>query len=112
MLYTKDVTLTTTALTSLFTVPSGFVAHVTDIALANHSGSTRGLTLYWDKATGTDFYFYDDVNISDGALSLLEVSIILQPGDQIQAHLDAAGDFGIAVTFDLYPQPQQLVAFN
>jgi hypothetical protein len=113
MLYTKDATLTTTDLTTILTVPSGYVAHWNLLFASNHGGSTNRITVYWDKATGTDLYIVDDKNVSSkDYIQFSDGILVLQPGDSIKAQTGSAGNFGIACTVDLLEAPAVFTAFN
>lgn len=113
MLYTKDVTLTTTDLTEIVEIPQGYIAYWSLLFISNHGGSTNACTVYWDKATGTDLYIIDGKNLSSGEyLQFSDGVLVLQPGDKIQAQTGSAGDVGVAVTFDLLEAPASFVAFN
>jgi hypothetical protein len=113
MLYTKDATITTTALTTILTVPSGYVAHWSLLFVSNHGGSTNSCTVYWDKATGTDLYIIDGKNISSkDFIQFSDGILVLQPGDSIKAQIGSTGNFGIACTLDLLPAPAVFNAFN
>lgn len=113
MLYTKDVTLTTTALTTILTVPSGYVAHWSMLFVSNHGGSTNSLSLYVDKLSGTDLYIFDGKNVSSKDYILLSDAVfVLQPGDSVKAQAGSAGDIGIACTIDLMEAPAVFVEFN
>lgn len=113
MLYTKDVTLTTTDLTEVVTIPSGYTAYWSLLFISNHGGSTNAVTVYIDKASGTDLYIIDDKNLSSkDFIQFSDGVFVLQPGDKIQAQLGSVGNMGIAVTFDLLEAPAVLVGFN
>lgn len=113
MLYTRDATITTTALTNILTVPSGYIAHWSLLFIANHGGSTNSATVYWHKAAGIDLYIIDDKNISSKDFIQFTDSIfVLQPGDSIKAQIGSTGNFGIACTIDLLEAPAVLNAFN
>ena len=113
MLYTKDATITTTALTTILTVPSGYIAHWSLLFVSNHGGSTNTATVYWDKAAGTDLYIIDAKNISSKEfIQFSDGILVMQPGDSIKAQIGAAGNFGIACTIDLLPAPAVFNAFN
>jgi hypothetical protein len=113
MLYTKDATLTTTAITTILTVPSGYVAHWSLLFASNHGGSTNSITVYWDKATGTDLYIVDDKNVSSkDFIQFSDGILVLQAGDSIKAQIGSTGNFGIACTLDLIDAPAVFTAFN
>jgi hypothetical protein len=113
MLYTRDATITTTALTTILTVPSGYIAYWSLLFIANHGGSTNSATVYWDKASGTDLYIIDDKNItSKDYIQFTDALLVMQPGDSIKAQIGSIGNFGIACTIDLLEAPAVLNAFN
>ena len=113
MLYTKDATITTTALTTILTVPSGYIAHWNLLFLSNHGGSTNSITVYIDKSAGTDLYIIDGRNVSSkDFLQFSDGIFVLQPGDSIKAQLGASGNFGVACTIDLLEAPSVFNAFN
>lgn len=113
MLYTRDATITTTDLTTILTVPSGYIAHWNLLFLSNHGGSTNSITVYIDKSAGTDLYIIDDKNVSSkDFLQFSDGIFVLQPGDSIKVQLGAAGNFGIACTIDLLEAPSVFNAFN
>ena len=45
MYYTKHITLTNNTLTTLFTIPNGYVVYVNYVFVANHGGSTNSVDL-------------------------------------------------------------------
>ena len=113
MLYTKDATITTTDLTTILTVPSGYIAHWNLLFLSNHGGSTNSITVYIDKSSGIDLYIIDDKNVSSkDFLQFSDGVFVLQPGDSINAQLGSSGNFGVACTIDLLEAPAVFNAFN
>jgi len=113
LLYTKDVNLTDDTLTTILTVPSGYVAHWSLLFASNHDGSTKTLTVYIDKVSGGDIYIIDDKNISSkDFLQFSDGVFVLQPGDAIKAQGDTTCDFTVACTVDIQPAPQVTVEFN
>lgn len=113
MLYTRDATITTTDLTTILTVPSGYIAHWNLLFLSNHGGSTNSITVYIDKSAGTDLYIIDSKNVSSkDFIQFSDGIFVLQPGDSIKAQLGASGNFGIACTIDLLEAPSVFNAFN
>ena len=118
MLYTKHTTLTTTTLTELFEVPSGYHAIINYVFIANHDGSTNSIDLYWDLDGTAQVYVFDGTNVAGGGKETLSNGggplFVLHEGEAIQAQAGAAGTNGIevAVTFDLIETPVSLVNFN
>jgi len=115
MLTTKHLTITDTNETTLFTVPTGFVANIFYIFIANHGGSTNGVTLKWENSSGVDqLYFFDDDNVSGGAKETLGGTsnvplFVIQAGEVVKCQTGSAGDVEFAVTLDLV---ERSAAFN
>ena len=107
MLTTSHTTLTTTAETILFTVPSGYVANIYYIFIANHGGSTNSVTLKWENSSGVDqLYFFDGANIAGGGKETLGGQstlplFVIQAGEVVKCQTGSAGDVEFAVTLDL-----------
>ena len=107
MLTTSHTTLTTTAETTLFTVPSGYVANIYYIFIANHGGSTNSVTLKWENSSGVDqLYFFDGKNVSGGDKETLGGQstlplFVIQAGEVVKCQTGSAGDVEFAVTLDL-----------
>lgn len=114
MLYTKDVTLTDDTLTTVFTVPTGHVAHWSMLFISNHKGSTDDITVYIDKASGTDVYIFEAKNVSSKDYLLLSDAVfVLQPGDKVMAQAGSAtANFSVACTIELLNAPNVVTEFN
>jgi len=113
LLYTKDVTLTDATLTTVLTVPSGYVAHWSLLFVGNHGGSTKSITVYIDKASGGTVYIIDSVGVNSKAnVQFSDGIVVLQAGDSIKAQAEASSNFGVICTIDLLPAPQVTVEFN
>ena len=113
MLYTKNANVTTTAESTIVTVPQGYVAHWNMLFVSNLGGSTNGAGIYVSKADTTRIDILGGGNVSAKEYILLTDGIfVLQPGDSIKAYTTAAGDMEFVVTFDLLPAPITFVNFN
>ena len=118
MLTTSHTTLTSTAETTLFTVPAGYVANVFYIFVANHGGSTNTITLKWENSSGVDqLYFFDGSNIAGGAKETLggQSSVplfVIQAGEAVKCQTGSAGDVEFAVTLDLEPRDSGFNSFD
>ena len=116
MLYTKHTTLTTTDLTTLFTVPSGFHAIVRYVFIANHGGSTNSIDLYWDVSGTPQAYIFDGTNVAGGGKETLSNGggpmFVLQQGEVVKCQAQSSGTLEVVVTFDLIPAPASLINFN
>jgi len=114
MLYTKNTNVTTTAVATMVTIPSGYVAHWNMLFVSNLGGSTNGAGIYVDKADGTRVDILGGGNVSSKDFLLIDGNavFVLQAGDAIKAYTTAAGDMEFVVTFDLLEQPATFVNFN
>lgn len=113
MLYTKNANVTDTNVTSIVTIPSGYVAHWSLLFIANLGGSTDNATVYVDKADGTDLYIIGGTNISSkNYIQFSDGIIVLQAGDIIKCSTGSAGNMEFVVTFDLLEAPATFVNFN
>ena len=113
MLYTKNANVTNTSVTSIVTIPSGYVAHWSLLFIANLGGSTDNATVYVDKADGTDLYIIGGTNISSkNYIQFSDGIIVLQAGDIIKCSTGSAGNMEFVVTFDLLEAPATFVNFN
>ena len=107
MLTTAHKTITSTTETTLFTVPSGYVANIYYIFIANHGGSTNTVTLKWENSAGVDqLYFFDGSNVSGGAKETLGGQsqlplFVIQENEVVKCQTGSAGDVEFAVTLDL-----------
>jgi len=113
MLYTKNANVTTTAESTIVTIPSGYVAHWNMLFVVNLGGSTNGAGIYVAKADSTRIDILGGGNVSSKEYILLTDGIfVLQAGDAIKAYTTAAGDMEFVVTFDLLEQAPTFVNFN
>lgn len=114
MLYTRNANVTTTDVSTLVTIPNGYVAHWTMLFVSNLGGSTNGAGLYVDKADSTRIDILGGGNVSSKEYILLDgaATFVLQAGDAIKAYTTGAGDVEFVVTFDLLEQPATFVNFN
>ena len=113
MLYTKNANVTTTDVSTIVTIPSGYVGHWNMLFVSNLGGSTNGAGIYVDKADGTRVDMLGGGNVSSKEYILLSDAVfVLQAGDVIKAFTTAAGDMEFVVTFDLLEAPAVFANFN
>ena len=113
MLYTKNANVTTTDVSTIVTIPSGYVAHWNMLYVVNVGGSTNGAGIYVDKADSTRIDILGGGNVSSKEYVLLTDGVfVLQSGDAIKAYTTGSGDKEFVVTFDLLEQPATFVNFN
>ena len=110
MLTTVHTTVTSTAETTLFTVPAGYVANIYYIFTANHGGSSNTVTLKWENSSGVDqLYFFDADSVNGGNKETLggQSSLplfVIQAGEVVKCQTGSSGDVEFAVTIDLTPR--------
>lgn len=113
MLYTKNANVTTTAESTIVTIPSGYVAHWNMLFVSNLGGSTNGAGIYVAKADSSRIDILGGGNVSSKEYILIADGVfVLQAGDAIKAYTTAAGDMEFVVTFDLLEQAPVFVNFN
>ena len=113
MLYTKNANVTTTAVSTIVTIPNGFVAHWNMLFVSNIGGSTNGAGLYIDKHDSTLVDILGGGNVSSKDYILLSDAVfVLQPGDAVKAFTTSAGDMEFVITFDLLEAPAVFNNFN
>ena len=119
MYYTKHVTLTNNTLTTLLSIPTGYVVYVNYVYVANHGGATNSVDLKWTNSSNVDqVYIFDGTNITSGNKEILggqsEAPIfVLNNGEVVKAQASqATGNVEIAITFKLVEQPQAFSNFN
>jgi len=113
MLYTKNANVTTTDVSTIVTIPNGYVAHWNMLFVTNIGGSTNGAGIYVDKADSTRIDILGGGNVSAKEYILITDGVfVLQAGDSIKAFTTSAGDMEFVVTFDLLEQAPTFVNFN
>jgi hypothetical protein len=119
MYYTKHVTLTDNSLSTVLTIPNGYVAHIVYVFVANHGGSTNSIDLKWTNSSNVDqMYLFDGTSINAGSKEILggqsEAPIfVLHNGDIVKAQASqASGNVEVALTFKLVEQSQAFSNFN
>ena len=118
MLYTRHKTLTDNTEQSILTIPSGFVAHVKYVYIANHGGSTNQVDLFWETGGVPDVYIFDGTSIGSGSREILGdsgsgVIFVLPENETVKAQASSAtGSIEIVMTIYLLDQPPVFVNFN
>ncbi len=101
---TVGLNLTAGALTTIYTVPTGYYAKWNLMYVFNNTGATKSLTAYWhDQSTGTDIYVMDSgvsaktyVRMDGGAY------VVMEAGDKVMMQSEAGSLFSTICTFELY----------
>jgi hypothetical protein len=113
MLYTKNANVTTTAESTIVTIPNGYVAHWNMLFVSNLGGSTNGAGIYVAKADSSRIDILGGGNVSSKEYVLITDGVfVLQAGDAVKAFTTAAGDVEFVITFDLLEQAPTFVNFN
>lgn len=113
MLYTKNVNVTTTAVSTIVTIPNGFVAHWNMLYISNLGNQNNNATVYVDKSDGTTLNLIDGYTISNKNFLLFsDAVLVLQPEDVIMCSTTSAGDMEFVITFDLLEAPAVFNNFN
>ena len=113
MLYTKNANVTTTAVSTLVTIPNGYVAHWNMLYISNLGNQNNHATVYVDKSDGTVLNIINDYTISNKNFLLFsDVVLVLQPEDVIMCSTTSAGDMEFVITFDLLEAPAVFNNFN
>ena len=110
-LFTKFTTLTTTDETEIVQIPTGYVAHVNVLFIANSKVTSHNVDVTVSIYKGKDESGnYEDllINVADESTVpageyILEDNFVfvLQPGEVMTAQASVAGKVRVAVTFDL-----------
>ena len=113
MLYTKNANVTTTAVSTLVTIPNGYVAHWNMLYISNLGNQNNHATVYVDKSDGTVLNIINGYTISNKNFLLFsDVVLVLQPEDVVMCSTDSAGDMEFVITFDLLEAPAVFNNFN
>ncbi len=119
MYYTKHATLTDNTLTTILTIPNGYVVYVNYVYVANHGGSTNSVDLKWTNSSDVDqMYLLDDTSINSGSREILGGQsdapiFVLHNGDIVKAQASqASGNVEVSLTFKLVEQSQAFSNFN
>jgi len=95
---------TAATLTTVYTVPTGYYAKFTVMYIHNTGGSTKHITVQWyDASTATTLDILTSYNLT--SKEYLEFNgvayIVLEEGDRIQLHTEAASSFSFIATFEV-----------
>jgi len=113
MLYTKNANVTTTAVSTIVTIPNGYVAHWNMLYISNLGNQNNHATVYVDKSDGTVLNIINGYTISNKNFLLFsDVVLVLQPEDVIMCSTTSAGDMEFVITFDLLEAPAVFNNFN
>ena len=95
--------LTAGALTTVYTVPTGYYAKWNLMYLFNNTGSTKSITVYWhDASTSADIYVQNGT-IAGGGYVRMDggAYVVLEEGDTVKMQSEADSAFSTICTFEL-----------
>lgn len=114
MKHSIGITLAAGATTTVFTVPLGYKANVELLYISNNTASNKTIDAYWQHAHNAGHQIYlakaKTINTKDYFI-LNDADIVMQAGDTLKITTEAAGDFAVITTFDLYKEAP-IQAFN
>lgn len=114
MLHTKNVNITTTDLTEIFSVPAGFVAYVSYVYLKNKDAAANNCTLYiTNESDANAVYLLSGQDIDpDQSVEFHEGVFVMYKDDALKVQTGSAGDVDVACTFDIVEASAVLRNFN
>ena len=104
-----SVALSSTDLTTVYTVPTNFTSIIKEIYLTNVDGSAAvDATLkYTDTSASATFSLLSTTSISaDSYLRLENAYIVLETGDILKAQAGAANDLEVTIFVEEFHRPQ------
>jgi hypothetical protein len=111
MKHSVGITLPAGTATTVFTVPSGYVAEVDMLFIGNHSGNNKTVTAVWKHGHNPAH----QIRIIDGYqlaakqfIQFKDGSVVFQQGDSLVVTPEASSDMSVIVTFDLRKETQIL----
>ena len=102
------MTLTSSTLTEVFTVPEGYVAEVDMLFVSNHTSGSKKIDVYWERADDPSkqiYIIYEKPVSSKDFLQFSNGVVVFKPGDSMWAKAEAGSDYTLIVTFDLKVAP-------
>ena len=95
--------LTANTLTTVYTVPTGYIAHWNLMYVFNNTGSTKTCAAYWhDASESTDIYVLNGT-IASGSYVRLDGGsyVVLEEGDTVMMQSEVGSTFSTICTFEL-----------
>lgn len=95
--------LTAGALTTVYTVPTGYYAKWNLMYVFNNSGSTKTCLAYWtDSSTAADIYVLNNaINAKEYIRMDGGAYVVLEEGDTVKMQSEAGSSFSTICTFEL-----------
>jgi len=108
MKHSIGITLASSTLTEVFTVPQGYVAEVDMLFVNNHTSGSKTIDVYWQHEHDPNHKIYILFQKSLSSKEFLQFSngsVIFKPGDSLWAQAESGSDYTLIVTFDLRAAP-------
>jgi len=99
--------LTAGAANTLFIVPAGYKAEVSNIFVSNNLGQNKVVTVYWQHAHDTNHKIYivtDFVIAANQYLAFADKNLVMQSLDQLIITPEAGTNMSAIASFDLYKE--------
>lgn len=95
--------LTAATLTTVYTVPTGYVAHWNLMYVFNNTGSTKTCAAYWHDASESIDVYVLNGTIASGDYVRQDggAYVVLEEGDTIKMLSEAGSTFSTICTFEL-----------
>lgn len=106
MMHSVGRTVPASTDTTLFTVPNGYVAHLSMVFVSNTSGSTGSMTFHWEHAHNTLHKIYILNGYSLSSKNYVQFSngiVVMQSGDKLV--FNPTTEMNVIATFDLLQRP-------
>ena len=104
MKHSIGLTITANTLTTIITVPEGYVAEVDMIYTHNESASNKHVSIYWQHAHNPAhqiYVLYQHIVSSKDYYKFDNGSIVLQAGDTLNILTETGSTYSVIATFDL-----------
>ena len=95
--------LTAGTLTTVYTVPTGYLAHWNLMYLFNNSGSTKTCAAYWHDASQSANIYVMNGSVANGEYVRQDggAYVVLEEGDSVMMQSEAGSSFSTICTFEL-----------
>lgn len=101
---TIGMNLTAGTLTTIYTVPVGYIAKWNLMYVFNGTGSTKSFTAYWhDASTSADIYVLNNNNVAAKEYLRMDggAYVTMEEGDKVMMQSESGSTFSTICTFEL-----------
>ena len=102
---TVGLNLSAGTLTTVYTVPTGYVAKWNLMYVFNGTGSTKSFTAYWhDASAAADIYVLNQNSVSSKEYVRMDggAYVVMEEGDKVMMQSEAGSTFSTICTFELF----------